>query len=738
MATVPPKALGALARPGPVSHPRAANRPALDPALLLRVLQRRWKVLAAGLLLTLLATAAAVKFLAVRSWESTTTLIYTPLPIPDVAKSLYTQPDLKTLAGLADSDEMMENLRSQFEIKLPLKLVKKALTVTVPSGTKILQLAFSWDSGENSAKMLNALTENFVQDVTRIRRSKLSEHMEDFKTQLSEVQAREQQAVDDLRKFHQLHGLTDYKDELNRTNLRIVELQGQLSSEERRSSDLAAQLVRIDQQLDLVKKEQETATEEEAALDAATSTVNENRMRQGRLKEMITEERVIMETEAQLVAKRNELARAQALLSKQLIPVTQVEAIKAEIGVLRAQIDKNQRIQKYQEELEKLDKDVLLGNKKKKGGVTPIIVQVLFRRLELELDQISNQKEMDQIKLHIAEARDKIAKLDSLNGDYQALAKKNEAIASERIQLEQLLAGMRNLISLNTGEFVVAAPARPAPYPSASNVKLLIAATGGLGMLLTLGLAGAAETLAHRRGCESRGNRLGEPMLAQITAHSGIERHRALRALALRLRQHLHQSGDVAVFAATTDEGHADLVLDELAHLLALRDERVLLIDARLDRVGLEKAAGPTVVTNSDPSNPEVLAVCQRFVAPGLTDYLSFTVQELDDLCTQTDNPSIDRLGVGTVPVSAEVFATHRMTELLHDLRQRYSLVLIHGPSLHHTVDLQILGALAHGVITINDGHSQDHTQTRQTLRELREIQAPLLGQVLVRFDSYK
>src|ERR1700678_408741 len=95
-----------LLRAGPVK----AEPPGLPVRLLrwvLPVLVRRWRFLALWVLVwTLVSAGVAFKFKK-ETWETTGTLVYTSLPLPDGQKDLYIGPDIKTLASLVKSPQTL-------------------------------------------------------------------------------------------------------------------------------------------------------------------------------------------------------------------------------------------------------------------------------------------------------------------------------------------------------------------------------------------------------------------------------------------------------------------------------------------------------------------------------------------------------------------------------------------------------------------------------------------------------
>lgn len=713
------------------SQPSHSRAPRITVGKLVSAVRSRWLLIVVGLLLTTAAATGAALTLSKKTWEASTTLLYTALPIPESGQSMYTQPDLKTLAGLVNSPELLDAIRDEFKISVPTKALEKNLTVTVPNGTKMLTLTLRWDDGRQTVEIVNRLASDFMARVAELRKSKLNAHLVDFDQALIGLQAKQHAALLAVRSFHQREKLSDYKSDIIAENARTVDLETMLERQHRIESDTLAQMKRMDEHLEEVKAQQLQEAEATKQFDAAVESVTDNRRRQDRIRELIQDERKVMEVQAKLDSKKAELNRVKQLYAKKFASLAQLQEIESQVGVLTAQVKDTVKIRDLLIETEKIDKVVVPAGAKKNVG-SPIIQQVLFRKLELELQLTAARHEMGQLETQIRESRARSARIDSLHGEHESLLKKVEAVDTERRALELQISGLKNLSSLKTGEFVVAAPARPSQYPISSTKKSILISTFGLGLFLTFGMVVALEAISLSQGCESRAQRLNLPVLSEIPTEAGAVRHRGLRSLALRLRQSLRESGSVVLFSHVTESGDSAGMLDELASLLALRDERVLILDSRLGH-GTHRSGNRLSLVNESWSEDIIgTGPVHEFNSPGLSDYLSFSCNDVDQICTPAEGFGIDRISVGEASLTTEALATHRMSELMTELRRRYSIILVAAPSLLHSVDLQILTAMADGLVAVNDGKISAVSRVRHSIDELQELEAPIVGQVVM------
>ena len=84
--------------------------------------RRYWFLLLLGLLGTGAGTYFGSNALVKRTWESSTTILYTSLPISEGDRGLFTAPDLKTLSALVNSPGTIEAIREEFHLDVPSKI----------------------------------------------------------------------------------------------------------------------------------------------------------------------------------------------------------------------------------------------------------------------------------------------------------------------------------------------------------------------------------------------------------------------------------------------------------------------------------------------------------------------------------------------------------------------------------------------------------------------------------------
>ena len=196
------------------------------------------------------------------------------------------------------------------------------------------------------------------------------------------------------------------------------------------------------------------------------------------------------------------------------------------------------------------------------------------------------------------------------------------------------------------------------------------------------------------------------------------EAFRALRT-SLLLSQADHPPQVILMTSALPREGKTTAAAN-LAVTLAQLGDKTLLVDGDLRKPGVSRA----------------LSMAGGKYA-GLSSYLA-GVSTLDLITVQ--HPGISNLSViptGPVPPNpADLLSSHRLSDMVMELRQRYKFVVIDSPPIMAATDAVILSVLADGVLlVVRSGETPKEAFTR-TCELLSSVKARVLGVVLNAVDS--
>ncbi len=659
-----------------------------------------WWLLGLGGGAVLGAAVALSGPLSTPSYTARASLLYTALPVPEEHRDLYTSPKLKTLEALLRSDANIDRLREEFALEeVPRKLFKVLISTDNPAGTSLLHIGFDWaDKGEGIA-LLDSLLTVYLEQLAAIRRQRLGGLRDDLEASLAALEGATLTTRESLRVFTRAHQISSLRDDETRVAQDLYDATALFAKAERNEANLESQIGHLDAYIEELKEREKQALDAAEELDAARETLADNRRRQTRLRELITETRRIMEVQAALENQRLELERRRELFERGDIPETEVDAIEATIRELEASIATTEEIDAWKAELARLDELVVPSQTQQTIG-SPIIHQALFRRLELELGIIGAQKEVADLGQRVRNLGARREQIYALRSRHDSLRVRLDDLEQQRSGLRGRVDFLRQLLDLEVTELALLSPATPDAYPSSSNRKILLVAIAGGGFLPLFALVVLLQF--WRRGLTTPAQLLGEleiPQLARL-GPPGPEDEDA-RVLALRVRQAVPQPGAVllllGVGRATPLAGPAQ----RFASSLARRGERVVLADLRFGGADLgadtPDSVGACLLDGQAPA-----------LAPG----------PLPGLRLLPAGPAVPR----------DLLASPRMRALLEQLRAEASLVVLLGPGLDRQVDCELLAALAGGVVFGYGEEEKLAPGARPTLEALRRVKTPVAG----------
>lgn len=167
----------------------------------------------------------------------------------------------------------------------------------------------------------------------------------------------------------------------------------------------------------------------------------------------------------------------------------------------------------------------------------------------------------------------------------------------------------------------------------------------------------------------------------------------------------------IVITSASPREGKTTVVIS-LAISLAQSGKRVLIVDTDLRKPRMHKAM--------DRGN-------HKGITTALVD-----VHSLKDAVQTTDIPGLDLLSCGPIPPNpSELLHTTQFNALVQELGRQYDYVLFDSPPLGAVTDAAVIAPQVNGVILVLHGAKTTREAARSALRQLRDVNAHLIGGIL-------
>ena len=665
----------------------------------LTFLRRRWRSLAASAgLAALVAFVVAEKF-AVQTYTCTGTMLYNR---SGVGSPQYQQPELQSIVGLAKSQPVLEAAAKKLPGHPPAGALVGGLQTEAVMGSSTLQFTMRGPEAEGTRLTLDAIMQSLIEQAGALRTQTVANILASQELHASKAAAAVESAAERLRKFNAAHQIVlSVDDDLERVR-----------------DDIAAV---------------ETALETQRS--ARSSPEEQLQRRRNILQEQQEAERTQLEREAALLLKKNELDRAERLHAKRYISDAEFNRIETEYQTLQAQ--NTAAFEHRRQRLKQLGEALSAHLNRPAGDTTGP---------EDEVDAAATAR----IQAFLTQRRAEADRLNALRPQADELHYAVVAAQAEVQRTAAQVASFQELAEAEYHDLVVMQRAAPSFDAVTSNKKKLLVGSGVvvfLGCLVPVFLL----DLLSRREDEGMSNEVLYEQLPQIEApegHNAADRDELVRMLALRIQQSAQAEGSVALFTTVDKDVSAAELVVETAKCLAMRGEAVLVIETERDakaHAGLaaELTTKPNVGTEQavlddwtganrsfDPLQPITTKHAPRGEHDGLADLL----RNGDLVASDVVRPAaqFDLLLAGETSLPAEAFASRRLSELLGELRHRYSTILILGPGVEHAVDLEMLAARSTSMIFVAEQGGRPHPVALRTIDALKNVSAPILGLVAV------
>jgi uncharacterized protein involved in exopolysaccharide biosynthesis len=679
-------------------------------ALIQRILVQRWKlVLAAFVVCGLIGVGFGLAF-GRDQYLAQGILQFEPLPVPDVPR-VYTPPTFDMVANdeYVKSSRNLEQLSKRQNLQIPPVVFRRLIALKKPFNENTIEVSLQWSDPQQGADIVNTLMDVHVEQVVAGRKESVENALKNAENVLVRTKAERKEAKSAYDAFADRENVRNITKGLEELKTKIANEESPLDSAKRDLVALQKNIASVQDKIELEKKKAKEEGQKASQVKLAD------------LKRTLTKEKGALD-EAE-----SDLRKAEAdYQSAAKGSVAQVELAAKQEDVRKLK----KRVANLKESVKQIEQQI---ETERENPSTPQVADA-----QRELESLRRQEEASQVKIQemqkkIDGLQQRARKLTVLQKEADPLEKRLEeaeaAVKDAGVRYEQL----RILNDAKHREFRIVA-AVPS-YTAASNTfKKFFLTAFAIPFVLFLGFVVVRDLRSSEWQAEILAGQLSLPVLARCTrtvaGQTRIDPAEA-RGLALRLRQYVSSAGGTVLVSSINDGSELDDLLANVGRFLAVRDERVLIIDSRISR------AEPAALVRQVERPVEVIsgeAPAPTNAGPGLSglvQYLVFEGHNLKDFIHPTGLGAVDFLPAGGPYPLTDVLASEPMKELIDRMRKQYSVVLIAGPALTQTTDTEILAAYVQGMIVLVNGMPSGGVPLNDFFQSLRDANARLLGAVI-------
>lgn len=387
-----------------------------------------------------------------------------------------------------------------------------------------------------------------------------------------------------------------------------------------------------------------------------------------------------------------------------------------------------QRIERYNE-IAKVNRESLLTSATDQKRQLEAVQQSLFEKQKDSTEQLK--------------------RLDQARAQYQILKTTRDQYKDRLEQMTTQIEKFQTLIDdPETPRVRSAGRVRPPLEPSFPKWQIFFPGGFVLGFMLGAGLAFLVEFLNTKlRTPKDIAQNIRLPLLGMIchsnedkdvkkissTARALIEAPYSItsefyRQIRTNLKKSVSGTDNKVILITSTSGGEGRTsIASNLSAAFIAEGKSVVFVDANFRR--------PASLSVFPKSGSDVPAGTQQ--VSGLSNYLMGKCQ-ISDIIRHCSKTNIDIIDCGPLPLNpSELLESQRMTELLQQLSARFDYVVIDGPPML-VADAKVLALKADGTIIVFNALKTNRGAAQRTVRELKEINANILGCTLVAVRSLK
>jgi polysaccharide biosynthesis transport protein len=687
-----------------------------DPITLLIGLFRRWKVFVAIVLFSFVMGAVLSFFLGTKVFEADSLLLYKGVQVKDSPESLYgLSLPLNTQINMIKTSLNFEQVREKLKLGTDIKNLGRAVRVEVQKQTALVTISAQWNSSQMVAAIVNTLRDVFLTNQMRLAKENAKRQLDDLESRFKTVHDGLKEADSKLQTFIIENKIVDLSKQIQWNLEQVTSLQLLLSNASVDRETVEAQKSVLQERIDLLARK----VAEESSQSKNDQSLADLNIKIERLRRAIHDNQVQRENDVELSKYKLIYERAQKLYEKGLISRAELEEAKASLEAQTVKTVDTEQITEWKRQLKVLEAEVIPPKEEFKSPSQQFMQDLQLKILDMELQSMSLQQKIAYLSKEIDRVREKLDVLTELQRQHAALTREVTAREAEKKDLEKQLAMVRQVYEANASDFLVLADAKPPVFSIKSNKKIIFAVVVVLGFMAAGTLILALELMDTTiKSAAELSQKFALPVVAVIPKFKTPQElypdadHFPLiemfRIVSRHIRHDFPQRGArILITSADRWEGKT-AVTANLAACLGRQDERVLMMDAQLRSIEGQRDLRYLIAERDKP-------------LVGLADYLTFGADSIEEIAWPTVLPGVEcipRMEQEAVP---DLLASIRMQELLKELSERFSLVLIDGPPMADYVDAELVAQWCDAVILVVRSRTCRSSQVKGAVERLKE-----------------
>jgi capsular exopolysaccharide synthesis family protein len=702
----------------------------------------------------------AALLLGTQKYESTTVLFYQPIEsyVPDTFRIYQTvgegteltyeqgaglikfeSPDtsLWNRVNMVKTLPNLEQLRMDLALERTLESLGSAIKVTVARDTNLMFISASSDNPEEAKLIANTIRDIFLANNNSMIGKDLQDRLKNLEQQFNEAQGELQAARTEFAEYIEKYNIRDITIEAPKYAGELVDLELTLDKNKQQIEIYKQRVIKIKEAIVtanlLVEEEQKQLEEETQELGITPDEAN-NKIQQ--LIQRIDELRARSTNPVEQERLRTQLAIAENEYVRGLISRSEFESARFEYEFFIAQNSYSEEIELLKQQVDEIRSMTFVGRGDSVASSEYLkLIRVLLLENELELIKTELQYAIDLERYTFL--KENYVDMPVIVQNYIVLTGRVASLEAETRGLEKILNQYRMISAKEHSDFYIISDAVTPLYPQESNKKLIAIAVAFLVFLIAFTILLARIVMDQRiKSAGDAKQKLNKPILGsfpfvkynQVLLPDGSKESQQIelyRILARPLRLKYPKRGATFLITSTTQgEGKSTTAIN-LATVFGRQDEHVLLLDAQIRKT---ETASP-FITFCQPLETDTEH------SKGLGEYLSYKVFDIQEIITHSTLPGVDMIVKHDEAVIPDLLQSARMRELMEELKELYTIIIIEGPPVLECVDTEILTNYADTIIYITACDAMKPTIIQRSLKRLQNTEIPLEGIVLTKIS---